>query len=208
MQTPNVTYRLWVPPEPHCLADLTGYLIDMEAAKSCFKHLESMADGKDYVLVIHDALLTAAIIYYCRCFTSGIRNKLDINTLSSANADDTQMHDRIIGIRNWHVAHAINQQEIHAVHLIVNANSQAEHLVLGISSYQATSKSLGVADISPMLSLVEKWTKLLREKIVEENLRLRPYVDKLSREQVLALPEKNPEANPNIHARRKQGYYK
>ena len=125
-----------------------------------------------------------------------------------ANADEMSIHKRIRGVRDWHVAHPINQQEVHALHLIVNDDPNASELVLGMSSYQATSRPLKVNELRLALSLCSKWVDFLKSKIVEEQLRLKPYVEQLSREQILALPIMEPETNANIHAKRIQGHYK
>lgn len=201
MIVPKATYRLWVSPEPHCLADITGCLVDITEAKSCIERLLVISPTSDDRTVA-DALSIAAVVRYCRCFTTGNRQMLDIKILSTATCDEVSVHERIRGIRDWHVAHPVNLQEVHALHLIVNKDPTASELVLGISSYQANSLLLTVEELNVALSLCRKWISFLQSKMVEEQLRLRPYVEQLSREHVLALPIEEPEPNSNISARR------
>ena len=159
-------------------------------------------------LTVAEALSIAAVMRYCRCFTTGIRQPLAIESLTTASTDEVAIHERIQAVRNWHVAHPINLQEVHALHLIVNDDLTASELVLGMSSYQATRRPLKGEELSAALSLCSKWIDLLETKNVEEQLRLRPYVEQLSREQVLALPVVEPQPSDNVRARRTQGHYK
>ncbi|MDO8652763.1 MAG: hypothetical protein Q7R66_11285 [Undibacterium sp.] len=207
MTIPHASYRHWVSPVPHCLADLMGYLVDLTGAHACIEQLLEMTPAPDN-LTLAEALSTAAVIRYCRCFTSGIRQKLDINILTTASPDEIAIHDRMRGVRDWHVAHPINQQEVHALHLIVNDDPNANDLVLGMSSYQATSRSLKIDEFRLALSLCFKWVTHIQGKIVEEQIRLKPYVEQLSRAQILALPIMDPDTNSNIKTRRTQGHYK
>ena len=184
-----------------------GYFVDLKAAQACIEQLLEMTLAPD-TLTVAEALSTAAVIRYCRCFASGIRQKLDINSLITASAKEIAIHDRMRGVRDWHVAHPVNQQEVHALHLIVNDDPNANDLVLGMSSYQATSRPLKTDEFRLALSLCSKWVTHVQDKVVEEQLRLKPYVDQLSRADILALPTMNPDTNSNIQARRTQGHYK
>ncbi len=207
MTIPHASYRHWIPPVRHCLADLTGYFVDLTEAQACIEQLLEMTLAPDN-LTIAEALSTAAVIRYCRCFASGIRQMLDINNLVAASAKEIAIHNRMRGVRDWHVAHPVNEQEVHALHLIVNDDPNANDLVLGMSSYQATSRPLKTDEFRLALSLCSKWVTHIQSKIVEEQLRLRPYVEQLSRADILALPLIDPDTNSNIKARRTQGHYK
>jgi hypothetical protein len=184
-----------------------GYLVDLTEAKLCIERLLAMSRTLDD-LTVAEALSIAAVIRYCRCFTTGIRQKLDIENLTALSADEIAIHYRIRDVRNWHVAHPINLQEVHALHLIVNDDANASELVLGMSSCQVVSRPLKDEELPLALSLCTKWIHFLESKLVAEKLRLRPYVEQLSREQVIALPVVDPEPSANVGARRKQGHYK
>jgi hypothetical protein len=184
-----------------------GYFVDLSAARACIEQLLQITPTPDNLTVL-EALSTAAVIRYCRCFASGIRHRLDVSSLTTAGADELAIHDRMRGVRDWHVAHPINQQEVHALHLIVNDDPNANDLVLGMSSYQATARPLTIDEFRVALSLCSKWITHIQSKIVEEQLRLTPYVEQLSRAQILALPVMDPNTNSNINARRTQGHYK
>jgi hypothetical protein len=160
---------------------------------------ESAADGTAI-----EAYSIAAVIRYCRCFTSGNRTKLRIEDLISARTEEIELHNYMRGVRDWHIAHPVNQQEVHAVHLIVALSRSGELEVRGASSFSAAAMPLDSMQMECAVSLTDKWISLLQKKVVDEQLRLRPYAQALSATQLLALPERNPEPNRNVLARRKQ----
>jgi hypothetical protein len=207
MNEMNPLYRLWDCPVPHCLEDITGYLVDIQTARSCAQYFFGIRSDPDD-MIVPQALVIAAVIQYCRCFTTGIRQRLDIDSLTTASSDEVTLHHRIQEVRNKHVAHPVNQQEQYSLHLILNQDSTASNLILGMSSLEVTSFPLKSDELSMMISLCEKWIEFLIKKKKEEVLRLKPYVDQLSREEILALQIAEPQPNDNLQARRKQGHYK
>ena len=208
MKAPETTYRLWKPPVVHCLADLTGYLVDLTGAQSFLERLAAMSPGPEEDITVADALSIAAIVRYCRCFTSGNRQKLKIGELHEASSEELALHERMRGIRDWHIAHPINLQEVHALHLIVDNSPDATQLIHGLSSYSAAPLLLTAQETTLALSLIGKWVNMLKSKLVEEKLRLKPFADKMTREQVLALPADDPAPKANIKVKRPQAHHR
>jgi hypothetical protein len=197
-------YRKWNPPVPTLISDLHGWISDIDSAREFAERLvqESEKENPDTLLV--DALTTAAIIRYNRCFTTGFRARLEIDRLSSATAADVDLHERICAIRNLHIAHAVNEQEVHALYVIVDDSREATTGALGFSS-QATSQIPLLPDEAvEMTKLCNKWVQLLKEQLAQENFRLMPLVTQLSREDLFRLPEGEPESNEDVHSRRKR----
>jgi hypothetical protein len=204
MQPLPHTYRLWEPPIPHKLDEVTGHIVDITSAHSFLERLSAISHEPARDGVLMEAYSTAALVRYCRCFTSGSRSKLNIDDLTNATPEEIELHSHIRGARDWHIAHPVNQQEVHAVHLIVGTSESGEHEVLGASSFASTALPLDSEQIGLALSLTRKWISLLKSRLVDEQLRLSPYAQALSPEQLQALPEKDPEPNRDVRARRKQ----
>jgi hypothetical protein len=156
----------------------------------------------DHTLI--DALSTAALIRYSRCFTTGIRERLDISQLLSASEADREFHERIRGIRDWHIAHPVNQQEAHALYVIIDEATGATTGALGFSSQSSVDATLLPNEVEALLELCTKWMEWLNGELVAENLRLMPLASLLTRQQLLALPQGEPQSNPNIRAKRRQ----
>lgn len=204
MEPPRESYRLWEPPIPHKLDEVTGQIVDMTSAHSFLRRLRELTQEltKDGDLL--EAYSIAALVRYSRCFTSGSRPKLHIEDLAAATSDEINVHHHIRGARDWHIAHPVNLQEVHAVHLIVATSEASAPMVLGASSFSSAALPLDSEQIALALSLTEKWILLLQNRLATEQLRLMPHARALSPQQLLALPEKDPEPNRDVRARRRQ----
>jgi hypothetical protein len=77
-------------------------------------------------------------------------------------------------------------------------------VVLGASSFSSAALALDSEQIRLAMSLTEKWILLLQHRLAAEQLRLMPYAQALSPQQLLALPEEDPEPNRDVRARRRQ----
>ena len=178
------------------------------AARSFLERLSELTNCSDPDPVLIEALSTAALVRYCRNFTSGIREKLKIEILLTATPEEVVLHERLRKIRDKHVAHPVNQQEVDALYLIVDESHDVDYPVLGLSSYLSASLPLTLVEAQLTRGFCVKWITQLQNQLVEEKLRLQPFAAQLSRDQILSLPIDEPEPNPNVDARRRQGYYK
>lgn len=204
MEPPRKSYRLWEPPVPHKLDELTGQLVDITSAHSFLRRLNALAQEptKDGELI--EVYSISALVRYCRCFTSGSRPKRKIEDLEAATPEEVYVHHHIRGARDWHIAHPVNLQEVHAVHLIVATSEEGTPVAIGASSFSSAALAMDSEQIGLALSLTEKWILLLQNRLAAEQLRLMPYAQALSPQQLRALPEKDPEPNRDVRARRSQ----
>jgi hypothetical protein len=76
MEPPHQRYRLWEPPVPHKLDELTGQIIDITSAHSFLRRLNAIAQEPTVDGELIEAYSISALVRYCRCFTSGSRPKL------------------------------------------------------------------------------------------------------------------------------------
>lgn len=204
MSTINPTYRRWEPPVNTRLPDIHGWLEDMHSAREFATRLslELSTESPDPVLL--DVFSTSALIRYSRCFTSGIRTRLSIDELSTASLADRLIHEKIRDIRDRHIAHPINEQEVHATYLILDGSQGATTGAIGLSSFSNVDLHLQPLEIDAMLGLCDKWVLWLKEQLAQENIRLMPFALKLSRDQLLSLPTDEPRPNSDIRAKRRQ----
>lgn len=204
MKTGNPIYRKWDLPVDSRLPDLHGWMEDIRCAHDFASRLrhELAKDTPDLVLL--DALATAALVRYCRCFTTGIRVRLSIKDLPGASAEDMEFHERLRGIRDWHIAHPVNEQEVHAVYVILDGSPGATTGAIGLSSYSSAEGALQAFEVSVMLELCEKWIRWLETELIQEELSLRPRVASLSRAELLALPTDEPRPNSDVRAKRRR----
>ncbi len=197
-------YTRWAPPAETRLADIHGWLSDMQAATDFAATLRIAADDEHSDPVVVDALSTAALVRYSRCFTSGSRERLRIEQLVTATPNEIDLHDWLRGVRDWHIAHPVNLQEVHALYLIVDSSPEATSGALGISSFSSSKLALTPPYIDATERLCEKWIQWLTPQLIAENQKLAPLTQQLTRAEILALPSDEPEPVSNIKARRRQ----
>lgn len=198
------TYRRWSPPGPTRIPDIHGWLQDISSTREMARCLLQELTRLEAEPILVDALSTAALIRYSRCFTTGIRERLDISQLPSATDADREFHKRVRGIRDWHIAHPVNQQEAHALYVIIDEAPGATTGALGFSSQSSVDAALLPNEVEALLELCTKWMEWLNGELVAENLRLMPLANLLTRQQLLSLPQDEPQSNPNIRAKRRQ----
>lgn len=197
-------YRRWTPPVPTEVEDLHGWLVDLHSAEEMFERQATLLDDERSDPLLVDALSTSALIRYGRCFTSGIRKRLDLDLLPNATASELDLHERMRGVRDWHVAHAINRQEVHGLYVIVNPDPNGLPTVLGLSSQSTSALPLDPAEVAAATQLCRRWVIALEKRLAEENMRLRPYLDDLTHSELLAMPSEEPATDANIKSRRRQ----
>lgn len=198
------TYRRWTPPIASRHSDIHGWLQDIHSARDLARRLIKEAESGNPDLDLLDALSTTSLIRYSRCFTTGIRERLDIARLPSATDLDVALHKRLRGIRDWHIAHPVNQQEAHALYVIVDESPGATTGALGVSSLLSAELPMKPFEAEEMVALCGKWIIWLDEQLRQEQLRLMPFAKQLTRKELLSFPQGDPQTNEDIYAKRKQ----
>lgn len=198
-------YRRWDHPEASTLEQLHGWLEDIDAARDFLTRLsgELAKDEPDHLVV--DALASAAVVRYARCFASGNRGTLDPAEVAvSGESESLALHEHVMAVRNLHVAHAINKQEAHTLMVILHRAADAPQAIAGFSSRSARGLALEPPDVPAVIALCDRWREHLTQRIVKENLRVLPFCQQLSRDQLLALPADEVQPSQNVNARRRQ----
>lgn len=199
------TYRKWTPPASTSIPDVHGWLDDISCSREFAERLIHEGEKESPDTLVLDALSTAAIVRYCRCFTTGVRERLRIEQLPSATDAETELHNRLCGMRDRHICHAVNEQEAHGLYVIVDESREATTGALGFSSQATAQIPLLPLDAAEMVDLCRRWIVWLKERLVQENTRLMPLVTQLSREELLTLPQDHPTSNDDIQVKRKRG---
>jgi hypothetical protein len=202
---PDYLYRRWSPPDGGKIEDIHGWLQDLEAAQAFFARLcdEFEAEKPDDTLI--DALATAAVVRYSRCFASGMRARLNPNdTVPALGERLLSLHERIRGVRDWHVAHPVNNQEVHTLMVILEAAPYRVPGAIGFSSRTTAELPLDADEMRAAIGLCIQWIAFLKQRFLEEQRALIPVANRLSREELLALPEEENQTDSNILARRRQ----
>ena len=167
METENSIYRRWTPPVETRVPDIHGWLQDIHSSHELATCLLNELNSENSDPVLLDALSTATLVRYSRCFTTGIRTRLSIEELPTATDADIELHERLRGIRDWHIAHPINMQEVHALYVIIDGSPEATTGAIGFSSFSSVESPLEPFQVNAMLDLCEKWIHWLNIQLVK-----------------------------------------
>ena len=202
--TTDREYRQWRPPVETTLSALHGCFEDLYAARSFSMRLvaELGNDPPDSMLL--DVLATALFVRYCRSFTTGARLRLQLDDHPLLTQVDRDLHTRLREIRDWHIAHPVNLQEMQALYVAFDPDPTTTAGVIGITAISSTDLGITEKEAEAVSVLCQHWLDWLRPLINQEYMKLRPLADQLTREQLFALPSDEVEPNLNLRARRTQ----
>lgn len=116
-------------PEAKMLADLAGIDEDLQHAIAiCDKLLDIWHQIPTDEVVI-EALSTAVLVRYCRCFTSGVRQRLPEVLLASLSPTHRRLHEVLRDLRDKYIAHSVSPFEENIVTVEVTAQPGTQRLV-------------------------------------------------------------------------------
>lgn len=160
-------------PEAAVLADLYSVRYDLEIATHLSKVARKMGAMRPHDSLAVEGLVTAALIRYCRCFSTNVRlgfRRVDIEGL---DAETLRQHDYFKTLRNKFVAHSANPfeenwvtataSERDGVRYPVNSVAHGSHRML-LSTGEA--RALG-ALIKQVRYIVDARIKAEEERLLE-----------------------------------------
>ena len=165
-------------PEAEVLADLYGIEYDLSTASYlCAKAVElSSLEQRDHLHV--EALVSAAIIRYGRCFSTGARLGLTRKDIDGLDSAALEVHDYFKALRDRFVAHSVNPYENSYVTASVSERDGVRFPIesinpgyhrLVLSGNEAQSLSL----------LISKVKAIVNERIESERAKLLAFIKTL-----------------------------
>lgn len=174
-------------PEAQLLADLASASYDLERAREFAGRLgAALAIGsRDSSLV--EPLTIAALVQYCRPFTSGKRMGVRDRLLSVLDAGQRDKHDWFRNVRDKHIAHSVNTfEESRATARYWVEKVEAEGITsIGYSHNRVIG--IGKLDADRMVALSAQFLGYLGEWIKAEQAHLLKFVRGIPIEKVLAV---------------------
>lgn len=176
-------------PESARLADLKGIDFDLEfTIRACQKLEELEFKGPDDLLN-GEALSTAALVRYGRCFAKGVRWRIPREIVAGLPEHLQEYHELFIEFRDKHVAHSVNPFEHNQVVVWVS-DHPGEKEVQSISVRHSRVSVLGAENARQLRELAQ----VLREELqliaeaeqsrLLELVRSLPYSDFRSRDMI------------------------
>jgi hypothetical protein len=164
-------------PEATELADLESLANDLKLVMSFIERLRTLENDA----VLAQALFSAGLVTYRRCFTSGVRNgltKKDVESLPNEGA--LEFHNYLVAQANKLIAHSVNPFEQTNVGVMV-----AEEKVGGVVTLNTALVGLDHEGIIQWGSLVRKiGNDILSPRIAEAHKRVESVANAMPLEDI------------------------
>lgn len=181
------------------LVQLEGVRSDLQDAEDLLARIVKTAPTADYLML--DALATAAIVRYARCFRSGRRGTVESLVEWPENISNNPLHQRVLAIRDKHVAHAVNEFETNSVYLWLRGEDSA--CITALTTGTRSAVAISSDEASELARLSRAGIEVLTQAIFVEQKNLIQRARELSEETILALPRGPRELDPDPLQRRK-----
>lgn len=194
----TLTYARWEPPIPTNLPEVEGHIVDLLSAIDFAAELDAAYLSKPWNYTVLDALCTALIVRYSRLFTQGVRAPFKLDTVAGLADEHLALHERVLAIRNKHVAHPVNRLETQSVYVGFDLEAGDKARVTAVSSGTRTQIALCHKEVQLLQGLCMRLYEFLRTQQVAECEHLMHEAQTLSPEQLVALPRGpvDPDLNP------------
>ncbi len=183
--------------EAERLADLIGIQSDLTSAKN-FAHLSLEAYQKErgpMSGVMSDALMTATLIRYARSFVGGVRQPLKSRAFAGLTDEKKRKHEWLLHVRNKYCAHSVNAFEENQPVARYWVGKPGHDGVESIGLMHTRLIGLGTNDFDAVIELSNHFLKHVEGEITKEQSTLLDIVKKIPLVELLAQPEKLPNAN-------------
>lgn len=185
--------------------DLHGVSRDLEMARKLCLIAKDLGNDDANQGIAVDGLLSAALIRYMRCFSSGVRKSLKSEDVEKLGAEVVEAHDFLKGFRDKHLAHSVNHYEDCFANVDLRINDGSLEKIYGLlpgSSRVILSNDNG----SALLMLIDMMICLVVEKKCTAENAVVDVLNSLGNEVVLNFqPRQSKEISPSkIGASRKK----
>lgn len=145
------------------LADLGSVLQDLTYVMGCCERLVPLLDSDDADSVLVEALWSAAVVGYSRCFATGKRLGLDEDVLEDLPGEPLELHRYVRDMRDKRIAHSVNPFEQVRVGAVLPAPGAARAEVEGIATLAMRHISTTVDGVKGLRKLAHT----LRARVAE-----------------------------------------
>lgn len=156
-QPPNALVVRLESPEAQDLADYASIFQELRAGAALCKRLGPLLDDADRDSELSEALWTAALVRYARCFTSGKRVRLRDEVFQGSAGDPKGAHQIHINMRAKLIAHSVNPYEQIMAGAVLDMSTPETRAVSGVATFTgklvATSKD-GVDTLGRLATVI------------------------------------------------------
>jgi hypothetical protein len=163
----------WDCEETHRLSQLEGIWADLCDTSDFLRaaHVRATSAASLENLILLDALVSAALVRYSRCFVSGRRLKLTHAIDLDLSDELSERHELVRGLRDRHVAHPVAELETNSTDIWYQVHAD-EFRITSVSSSTRTNVPLSPLDIERFLALCNFVESRIRAEMEKESARL------------------------------------
>jgi hypothetical protein len=165
-------------PEALRLASLGGIEQDLQGVIDYCRIMTERLNSSNFSYIENEAISSAAIIRYARCFVTGKRDRLRSELLSAAEPSMQALHKRIMAMRDRHVAHSVNPFEENAVTVEISVHFTSSEEIRSVHTAHWRIGGLSLSEPEDLRELAEWVLAKVREEKASEQARLLPLVQR------------------------------
>ena len=158
-------------PQAARLASLGGISADLEGVIAYCNYLDQTSEFEKLNFIVWEAMSSAAVVRYARCFGKGVREPLPQDFFASAPLQLQQSHEYFMAVRSKQVAHSVNDFEENDVVAQIDASFQSSAEIEHIHSTHSRVLGLGFGDTARLTAL-SQWASARVEALIEAEKQL------------------------------------
>ncbi len=163
----NYTSYSFPVPQAARQASLVSMDIDLTGVISYCDYLLEQSDISKFNFIVWEAMSSAAVVRYARCFSPGAREQLQHNLLDGADSELRGAHEYFIELRSKHFAHSVNPFEETEVTVQIGDHFKFSKEITHINSVHGRKIGLSFSDPEQLKRLAE-WVRLKVRTMMNE----------------------------------------
>lgn len=164
--------------EAAALADLYSVRYDLEIATHLSKAAREAGVTRPHDSLVVEGLVTAALIRYCRCFSTNVRLGLQRADIETLDAETLAQHDYFKALRDKFVAHSANPFEENWVTATASERDGVRYPIASVR-HGSHRMLLSVGDARALGALVKQVRHFVDAKIRTEEAKLLGIIQQL-----------------------------
>ena len=174
-------------PQATEFADLSGMLLDFEAARYFAVQLKNILGEENPEYSLWEPMTTAILVRYSRPFAKGRRKRLGEDDLCTLSLVQREAHDRFRSWRDKHIAHSVNVFEDNqpVARYWVERFEDEGFTSIECNSHQLVG--LSSSDIDQVIDLTTHFIENLTPRIKVEQNKVLTIIRSMPKEDVLAM---------------------
>ncbi len=170
-------------PEASRLQSIRGIEVDMRQLDEYCHILANLLKTHEGSGALWEAVSSAAVVRYARCFHSGVRERLNSEPLGVLSSELRFAHQYIYDIRDKYIAHSVSGYEENLLRATVNLVGEVYADVFSVDVVSKRILAFSSSDLPYLTALVAWWLEWLDEERRKEESIVMKRLNEMDRKQ-------------------------